>query len=557
MRVVIALLIGACVGFAAKIDIIWNKTSDVSASDKGYAIVVDTSRDLNIYFAGEAVPAEPEARLVKYNGLGILHWNNPYPRGNQSSASGVAALFDTAYLAGYSFNGLDDDFYLVKCNTLGDTLWTRTFDYGRNERASGIVIDGNQNVYLTGSSYDATTSGFLTIKCNSDGDTVWTSMYDVAGYDAANDIYLEDNYIYVAGYTKTMTDENYRVIKYDLDGSLQWNKVFDSGNKDIAYGVAADESECVYVTGKTYSSGIDEDIWTIKCDPMGDTVWTRMFDDDENDCGCDISVCQERIYLMGYSNNGNDNDFLTIRYDSNGDSLWSFRYDSGDDDYAECIVAHPDYLYLAGTYDNGVNSDFRVIKCRENLISVSSPNGMERLLIGSGWDIEWSSMGDIDSVIIEYRNESTMGLDTIAVTANTGTYPWTIPDTPGSLTRVFISSKDDYEQIRDSSDRYFTIAATAVEETVDTQDKNLSLEISGANEITISYQLPCGSKPSLKIFSADGRMLRDLTPFMTTTSGKIVWDGCDKNSSPLPQGVYFVQLADTRGGIVSKGVLVR
>lgn len=550
MRGYISLLFGASVVFAGKLNILWNKTSDVGPSDKAYSVAVDTVRETNIYVAGEAFTTDPEFRGLNYSNLGMLMWNEAYPRGTSSSAMGVAAYHDSVYFAGYTYNGTDDDLYLVKCNLTGDTVWTRTYDNGRNERASNVVIDSYNNAYVTGSSFSNDTSGIITIKYEYNGDTAWIQTYDISGYDVVNDIYLVSNFIYLAGYTKNGSDEDFRVMKYDLDGSLQWNRVLDSGEKDIAYGVAVDASGNVYVAGRHYETD-QGDIWVVKCDINGDTIWTRVFDGGNDDGAYDIDVCDERIYVVGYSNNGSDDDFIILRFRDNGDTVWSNRYDSGDDDIARSLVLLNEYLYVTGIYDNGVNSDFRTMKFQEKDITLLSPNGYETWTVGSNHDILWNWLGGIDSVLLEYRNESTLGFDTIGVVPNTGSYSWEIPNTPGILTRVFISAQGDYSEVRDSSDRYFTIENTSLEEKL-YEPAPLSLQLSGSAPVTIEYDIPVPGMFALRIYSSDGRLVRDLTSQAKSMNGRLSWNGCDGKNSRLPRGVYFIQLKTSSSGTISR-----
>jgi hypothetical protein len=154
-------------------------------------------------------------------------------------------------------------------------------------------------------------------------------------------------------------------------------------------------------------------------------------------------------------------------------------------------------------------------------------------VIGETYDITWDSEGVIDSVMIEYLNESVVGFDTIAVAANTGSYSWTVPNTPGTQTRVYVSDVTDYAGVRDASDADFTIATEAVAE----QPSHSSLSLEVVDNLsatpTLSYTLPAGKTGTLSIYSADGRRILE-----ETIEGKGVRDA----SALLSQGVYFARL---------------
>ena len=49
---------------------------------------------------------------------------------------------------------------------------------------------------------------------------------------------------------------------------------------------------------------------------------------------------------------------------------------------------------------------------------------------------------------------------------------------------------------------------------------------------------------SVKIFSADGRMVKVLDTGKNKTSGGWNWLGDDNNGDPVAQGIYFIQVHD-------------
>ncbi|OIO03408.1 hypothetical protein AUJ67_01195 [Candidatus Desantisbacteria bacterium CG1_02_49_89] len=61
-----------------------------------------------------------------------------------------------------------------------------------------------------------------------------------------------------------------------------------------------------------------------------ETVWQKIYDSGNDDCGYGIAVDDTgNVYVAGSSYVGSTADFLTIKYDSNGNSVWQRRYDGG------------------------------------------------------------------------------------------------------------------------------------------------------------------------------------------------------------------------------------
>jgi hypothetical protein len=94
----------------------------------------------------------------------------------------------------------------------------------------------------------------------------------------------------------------------------------------------------------------------------------------------------------------------------------------------------------------------------QKVITVTAPNGSENWEGGTSQDITWNYTGDIDNVKIEFStNNGTSWIVEVESTPNTGTYNWTVPNTPSTSCLVKIS--DTAGPASDTSEAVFTIAA--------------------------------------------------------------------------------------------------
>ena len=86
------------------------------------------------------------------------------------------------YVTGESYGPAGNiDFLTIKINSLGDTLWTRSYNGTGNgmDVATDIAVDLLGNVFVTGRSQGATTDwDYVTIKYNTIGDLDWISKYN-------------------------------------------------------------------------------------------------------------------------------------------------------------------------------------------------------------------------------------------------------------------------------------------------------------------------------------------------------------------------------------------
>src|SRR5674476_63936 len=102
-----------------------------------------------------------------------------------SSTKAVAVAVDQVgniYVGGSAFaNSTEkENYYLVKYNPQGDTLWTRTYNRANgSDQIAKIVIDGDNNVIVTGTSYSTSNAeDIVTLKYDPSGNILNSYIYD-------------------------------------------------------------------------------------------------------------------------------------------------------------------------------------------------------------------------------------------------------------------------------------------------------------------------------------------------------------------------------------------
>jgi Leucine-rich repeat (LRR) protein len=153
---------------------------------------------------------------------------------------------------------------------------------------------------------------------------------------------------------------------------------------------------------------------------------------------------------------------VKLEYSTNNGSSWNtisastansgtYNWTVPNTPSTNCLVKVSDTAGPAVDQGNGV---FTI--SAQRTITVTTPNGGQRWFIDTIYAIAWSSTGSISNVMIEYSTNSGSSWNTIiASTSNTGTYNWTIPNTPSANCLVRIS--DTSGTASDVSDSVFTI----------------------------------------------------------------------------------------------------
>ncbi|MBN1899053.1 MAG: SBBP repeat-containing protein, partial [Spirochaetes bacterium] len=294
---------------------VWTQKYDLGASPTyGYAIAVDPVN--NVYVTGRKFGSVSwDYFTIKYNSSGNTVWTQQYKGANADEAYGIAAdASQHVYITGFKHNGLNRDYFTIVYDISGNTVRTMQYNSGNNEWARAITLDPSGNIYVTGVKDNGANNDFFTIKYDNSGNTLWTQQYNGGNADEARAIAVDSSFnIYVTGQKNNGADLDYYTIKYDSSGNTIWTQQFDSGDVDEVHGIAVDSYGNSYVTGGKNAASFN--IFTIKYDSDGNTVWTQEFDGQSGiDGGFGITVDDEHyVYVTGVKTSGN-NDLFTIKY---------------------------------------------------------------------------------------------------------------------------------------------------------------------------------------------------------------------------------------------------
>jgi hypothetical protein len=156
---------------------------------------------------------------------------------------------------------------------------------------------------------------------------------------------------------------------------------------------------------------------------------------------------------------------LNIEYSTNGGSTWSTiasgTWSSGA--YPWTVPNSLSTTARVRVSSVGTPSIFDISNASFTIstppsVTVTVPNGQEIWLVGSIHSITWSSTGAVGNVKLEYSTDGGSAWSSVvASTSNTGSYLWTVPNSPSTTSRVRVSSVGT-PSIYDISNADFTIS---------------------------------------------------------------------------------------------------
>ena len=200
----------------------------VSGSGAGFdkALVVKNDAQGYIYISGSTVTNGDgdDMKTVKLNPNGSLAWVETYGNGSTDIAYDlVVDIYKNVYVCGESF-GTTQDFFVIKYDSSGSTLWTRRIDgYNNDDVAYKMCLgDGQKGVYVTGKGFNNQTEtfDFLTVAYNDEGDELWRDYYDgpFHGNDEARNIIADTlGNVFVTGQQEESSGNSTVTIKYRTD----------------------------------------------------------------------------------------------------------------------------------------------------------------------------------------------------------------------------------------------------------------------------------------------------------------------------------------------------
>ncbi len=155
-----------------------------------------------------------------------------------------------------------------------------------------------------------------------EGDVVWTRTYNGTDndIDMGNGIAVDKSgNVYVIGYLDDAAQlQDVWIIKYDPAGNSIWTNTYH-GWRDYGRGIAVDTNCNVYAIGQTWQAGQEYDIWVRKYNSDGSVDWTRTHNGNANgyDIGKGIAVdTSGNVYAIGDE-----------RVTGEGANIWVRKYD--------------------------------------------------------------------------------------------------------------------------------------------------------------------------------------------------------------------------------------
>ncbi|UCE65285.1 MAG: carboxypeptidase regulatory-like domain-containing protein [Candidatus Zixiibacteriota bacterium] len=284
---------------------------------------------------------------------------------DQMANSVVQTLYGDYAVAGLTGGFNTADFWLLKVDPNGATSWTHTYAAADNEQAQSVKRASDGGYIMAGSVLDSSgmsAHNLYVVRTYPWGDIRWTRRSGGLGSACAYDIEITPDlgYIIVGKTALPFSDYDIYLVKLDAGGNTVWTRVYGGPDHQEGYDVELTSDGGYVITGQTGTSP-DYDVYLIKVDADGDSLWGQTWGDTLIDVGYSVKATSDGGYIIAGSTEqppGGTLDAYFIKTDSSGNTLWTRIYGGSYTDEAYSIYPAYGDNYIATGYFGVSDRDF-------------------------------------------------------------------------------------------------------------------------------------------------------------------------------------------------------
>jgi len=466
---------------------------------------------------------------------------------------------------------------LLSAQTPPDTLWTKTFDRGDDDKAYSVqqTADGGYIMVGRTKSYGDLNYDAWLIKTDENGDSLWTKTF--------GDTYIDEAYVvrqtsdggYIIGGMSTQfgwAGEGW-LIRTDNQGNVIWQHGYHAdgtttSNWDYIYDLVETADGGFVAAGFTGMNTYSHQGWVIKVNANGNLIWNKHYG---------IATYWDRLFKICPTCDGNyilagdkhvsysgtyKHDGWLLKIEADGDSLWSATFGGSEHDLFRALCVNDDGSIIAG----GQTQSYGTVGYEGWLVKTDANGNLI-------WNKTYGS-GAVNAVIEtpDHRNVAGGGIFCPA-TANDAWLFSTNGD--GEVCWDELICTSDLDDIIDSMERtsdggYILGGRTNAHATggdfwlakTDVDLLSVNEEINNDQNITSNYPNPVYDRTTIE-YSIKGisnsapveikiyNILGQLIDTVEGRNGRAEWDAKDRSS-----GIYFYKLNSDSYTVINKMIVV-
>lgn len=492
-------------------------------------------------------------------------------------------------VAGFTDNGIDNDFALARYNSDGNLDSTFDFDgivttdFVTYDAAHAVAVQSNGRIVVAGEAQgDFAVLRYKTNGVLDDGFAYGKGKYVTAigAFGSARSVAIQpDLYIVLAGETRTGSSSSFALARYDpigrpdMDFGVSGVVTTKIGTNSGAFGVTSQADEKIVAVGWAYN-GKDRDFGLARYHPNGQLdssfgtngkVMTN-FGSGDNVARAVIVLSDGKILIGGHATYDSQqrqdlhSSFAVARYNPDGTLDNSFSSDGvttttlGSDAFGRALAVQPDgKIILAGESDDR----FALVRYKPdgNIDGTFGDQGIVTTTLGSSAlangviaqaDNKIVVAGTVDEqfVVVRYNTDgtvdSTFGVAGIASTSigSSATADATALGLDRKIIVVGSSGMDGDHEV--TVVRYLNDLELGILERKTGNNSALVYPNPIASEANLSYELAEEARVTIRVLDQQGRLCQQMANRILLSPGKYIQP---INLSELASGTYFIVMS--------------
>jgi len=270
-----------------------------------------------------------------FNGFSQISFYKLYSGTGYDRGEGVVQLADSSYTitgSSSSWSG-NSDAFLLHLDSLGNYKWSR--NYGGNESDIGrrVLFDPSLGYFIAGFSNSFSGNGNFDaylIRTDNNGNTLWEKTYGDENWEKINDAVLtEDSAVLMVGEMQPLNGQSTEIyiVKTNFSGDTLWTKTWGSSGNDRANTVINLGDSSFIIGGEIYVS--DSNLvkgFLMRMNRFGDILWQDTVGDISGEYGInDVFLGVNKFYAVGKRKvtETNHDDYFGS-FDFNGDLVFQY-----------------------------------------------------------------------------------------------------------------------------------------------------------------------------------------------------------------------------------------
>lgn len=297
--------------------------------DAGYGLATDSGGAVLVcgytYSQGNG---NRDIWLLKCNTQGDTLWQSVWGGPNAETAYRVFSLAGSQYLAAgetRSFGHGNYDLLLVATDSSGQVLWSKTYGGNQSELFADAIQTADGGLLLGGRSTGFTNGGndWYIVKTDATGDTLWTRHFGTSGNDYLDGLATDAaGYYYLLGTEDVLPDSAQLTLKkLDISGQLIWSKHLPAGLGARGRDMCIGSEGHVWITGYKADSLQATQMMLLEADTGGQLLQIKLFGNTGDESGQNIFAVGNGHYLLTGTSSGfgkPNNDMYAVCSDSLG-----------------------------------------------------------------------------------------------------------------------------------------------------------------------------------------------------------------------------------------------